>query len=282
MPMPKRDIKDSVFTFLFSDLEYTKQLYLSLHPEDTEIRDEDFKLVTLENILAIGQYNDLGFQVRDKLILLVEAQSTFSPNIPLRMLMYLAKTYNEYIEEHQLSLYREKKVSIPRPELYVIYTGEKEAPDILRLSDMYEGSGSADLAVRVLRDGQPGDILSQYVDFCQVANEQVSLYGRTDEALMSTIQICQERGILVPFLDCRKKEVVDIMTRLFSQEKAWEMELAANARENREAGRVEGRVEGRMEAQADMLRRLLQKFSILEVSQIMGIPQSEIERLTKI
>ena len=45
---------------------------------------------------------------------------------------------------------------------------------------------------------------------------------------------------------------------------------------------MEGRVEGRMEAQADMLRRLLQKFSILEVSQIMGIPQSEIERLTKI
>lgn len=282
MPEPKRDIKDSVFTFLFSDIEYTKQLYLSLHPEDTDIRDEDFRLVTLENILAIGQYNDLGFQVRDKLILLVEAQSTFSPNIPLRMLMYLAKTYNEYIEEHQLSLYREKKVSIPRPELYVIYTGEKEAPDILRLSDMYEGSGSADLTVRVLRDGQPGDILSQYVDFCQVANEQVSLYGRTDEALMSTIQLCLEQGILVPFLDSRKKEVVDIMTRLFSQEKAWEMELAANARENREAGRVEGRLEGRMEAQADMLRRLLQKFSILEVSQIMGIPQSEIERLTKI
>ena len=282
MPEPKRDIKDSVFTFLFSDIEYTKQLYLSLHPEDTDIRDEDFRLVTLENILAIGQYNDLGFQVRDKLILLVEAQSTFSPNIPLRMLMYLAKTYNEYIEEHQLSLYREKKVSIPRPELSGIYTGEIDAPDILRLSDMYEVSGSADLTVRVLRDGQPGEIHSQYVDFCQVANEQVSLYGRTDEALMSTIQLCLEQGILVPFLDSRKKEVVDIMTRLFSQEKAWEMELAANARENREAGRVEGRVEGRMEAQADMLRRLLQKFSILEVSQIMGIPQSEIERLTKI
>jgi len=59
------------------------------------------------------------------------------------------------------------------------------------------------------------------------------------------------------------------MTRLFRQEKVWEMELAANARENREAG------------QADMLRRLLQKFSILEVSQITDIPQSEIERLTR-
>ena len=63
------------------------------------------------------------------------------------------------------------------------------------------------------------------------------------------------------------------MTRLFSQEKVWEMELAANARENRDAGRMEG--------QADILRRLLQKFSILEVSQIMDIPQSEIEWLTK-
>lgn len=51
------------------------------------------------------------------------------------------------------------------------------------------------------------------------------------------------------------------------------MELAATARENRDAGRMEG--------QADILRRLLQKFSILEVSQIMDIPQSEIEWLTK-
>ena len=279
MPEPKRDIKDSVFTFLFSDIEYTKQLYLSLHPEDTDIRDEDFRLVTLENILAIGQYNDLGFQVRDKLILLVEAQSTFSPNIPLRMLMYLAKTYNEYIEEHQLSLYREKKVCIPRPELYVIYTGEKEAPDILRLSDMYEGSGSADLTVRVLRDGQPGDILSQYVDFCQVANEQVSLYGRTDEALMSTIQLCLEQGILVPFLDSRKKEVVDIMTRLFSQEKAWEMELAAHAREEREEGRKEGREEGEQMGMANLLKKMLANASILDVSRITGISQEEITRI---
>lgn len=63
------------------------------------------------------------------------------------------------------------------------------------------------------------------------------------------------------------------MTRLFSQEKVWEMELAASAREEREKGRVAER--------AEMLRRLLQKFSILEVSQLMDIPQSEIERLTK-
>lgn len=275
MPVPKRDIKDSVFTFLFSDLEYTKQLYLSLHPEDTTVQADDIKLVTLENILAIGQYNDLGFQVRDKLILMVEAQSTFSPNIPLRMLMYLAKTYNEYLEENSLSLYHNTKVIIPRPELYVVYTGGQKTPATLKLSDMYEGAAGVEVEVKVLQDGQPGDILSQYVDFCQVSNEQVSLYGRTDEALMSTIQICRERGILVPFLDSRKKEVVDIMTRLFSQEKVWEMELAANARENREEGRKEGQQEGI----AKLLKQMLANASILDVSRITGIPQEEITRM---
>lgn len=88
---------------------------------------------------------------------------------------------------------------------------------------------------------------------------------------------------LVPFLDSRKKEVLNIMIRLFSQEKVWEMELAATARENWEAGFkegfIEGFIEGFMEGRADMLRRLLQKFSILEASQITDIPQREIEWL---
>ena len=283
MAEPKRTIKDSIFTFLFGEPEYTMELYQALHPEDTTVKDSDVKLVTLQNVLANGLYNDLGFQVRDKLILLVEAQSTFSENIPLRMLLYLAATYKDYVEEHKLSLYREKKVSIPRPELYVVYTGNKKhVPDELKLSSLFEGDGSVELSVKVLRDDGKGSIVDQYIAFSKIVDEQVKLHGRTDEALYETLRICRERKILKPFLDSREKEVVDIMTRLFSQEKAWEMELAANARENREAGRVEGRVEGRMEAQADMLRRLLQKFSILEVSQIMGIPQSEIERLTKI
>lgn len=109
MAEPKRTIKDSIFTFLFGEPEYTMELYQALHPEDTTVKDSDVKLVTLQNVLANGLYNDLGFQVRDKLILLVEAQSTFSENIPLRMLLYLAATYKDYVEEHKLSLYREKR-----------------------------------------------------------------------------------------------------------------------------------------------------------------------------
>ena len=58
----RRNFKDSVFTFLFSDPKYARELYLYLHPEDTDVTEEECRLVTTKNILAIGQYNDLGFK----------------------------------------------------------------------------------------------------------------------------------------------------------------------------------------------------------------------------
>lgn len=57
----KRTAKDTVFTSLFREKEYLLQLYQSLHPEDTAAREEDLTIITLENILAGGIYNDLGF-----------------------------------------------------------------------------------------------------------------------------------------------------------------------------------------------------------------------------
>ena len=104
MSKMKYTLKDSVFTFIFKQPEYARQLYLALHPEDTDVTEADCKLVTLENILTTGMYNDIGIQVRDKMILLIEAQSTFSVNIVLRILLYLAATYKEYAEEQKMTV----------------------------------------------------------------------------------------------------------------------------------------------------------------------------------
>lgn len=224
MPEMKRAVKDSIFTYLFKQPEYTRQLYLTLHPEDTSVTEDDFKLVTLENILTTGLYNDLGIQVRDKLILLAEAQSTFSVNITLRMLMYLAETYKAYTEEQKLDLYSSKQLSIPRPELYVIYTGEKETvPEVLHLSDLYEGTGSVEVEVKVLRGAGSGSVVDQYVRFCEIIDEQRKLYGYTVKAIEETLRICSEEDILMPFLASRQKEVLDIMVTLFDQEKVMEI-----------------------------------------------------------
>ncbi len=219
MPNMKYTVKDSVFTYLFKQPEYTRKLYLTLHPEDQEVTEEDCKVLTLENILTNGMHNDLGFQVRGKLIFLIEAQSTFSLNIVLRLLLYLAMTYKEYIEEHMLDIYSTTTVFVPRPELYVLYTGDqKDIPDTLYLSEMYEGGGDAELKVHVLRDKGTNSIIDQYVRFCKIADVQRKKYGRTNKAIEKTIQICIEQGILVPFLESRQKEVHDIMSLLFDQD----------------------------------------------------------------
>lgn len=124
----KRIIKDCVFTDLFRMPEYLLALYQTLHPEDLETTAEDLKDITISNVLVDDIYNDLGFRVNNRLIILAEAQSTWSENIIVRSLLYLADTYQRYIDENQLDIYQTKKVLLPRPELYVIFTGERKEP----------------------------------------------------------------------------------------------------------------------------------------------------------
>ena len=100
-----------------------RELYLALHPEDTDVTEDDLTDITIENVLVNDLYNDLGFRVGDKRIILVEAQSTWSPNILIRSLLYVATTYQQYIDDRHLDVYTSKKICIPKPELYVIYTG---------------------------------------------------------------------------------------------------------------------------------------------------------------
>lgn len=71
----KRQSKDSVFVSLFTDVNYVLQLYKELHPEDTGVTVEDIDVKTIRSVLVNTQYNDLGFFVKDKFIVLVEAQS---------------------------------------------------------------------------------------------------------------------------------------------------------------------------------------------------------------
>lgn len=71
----KRTIKDSVFTDLFGMKKYLFQMYQALHPEDKETTEDDLTDIRLKNILVDDIYNDLGFSVGGRLIILTEAQS---------------------------------------------------------------------------------------------------------------------------------------------------------------------------------------------------------------
>ena len=218
---PKRKIKDSVFTNLFQDKKYLLQLYRALHPEDCNVTEDEIADVTIKHVLIDADYNDLGFSVGDRLMVLVESQSTWTWNIIIRALMYLIQTYHDYFKRTNQNLYGSKKVNMPKPELYVIYTGErKNIPETISLrEEFFCGAKIAiDAEVKVLYREDEKDIIGQYIIFSKVYNEQRKRYGNTKQAVMETIRICKDRNVLKEYLESREQEVVDIMMTLFDDE----------------------------------------------------------------
>ncbi|MCQ5167982.1 hypothetical protein NE645_18750, partial [Roseburia hominis] len=61
------------------------------------------------------------------------------------------------------------------------------------------------------------DIISQYVTFTKVYNEQMKQYGRTRETIMETIRICKDKNVLREYLQSREKEVVSIMLAMYDE-----------------------------------------------------------------
>lgn len=159
MQRPKRTAKDTVFTSLFRDKENLLQLYQALHPEDRKTKQEDLTIVTLENIMSGGIYNDLGFQLKEKLIFLIEAQSTWTMNILVRAFMYLVKSYQDYIYKTAQNIYGSKKVTLPKPEIYVIFTGSrKKRPESISFAEeFFPGEECClDVKIRMIYDGKKG------------------------------------------------------------------------------------------------------------------------------
>lgn len=121
-----RQAKNSVFLNLFTRREYQLKLYKELFPEDATITEDDLELVTIENVLTIHPYNDLGLLARGKLIVLAEAQSTWSANIIFRLADYYYDSVMNYLVIKNEDLHSSVKVDIPDVEAFVIYTGKKK------------------------------------------------------------------------------------------------------------------------------------------------------------
>ncbi len=219
--MAKRTAKNSVFLDLFQNKSYLLRLYKTLHPEDTTATEDSLTDVTIENVLTDNLYNDLGFIVNNKLMILIEAQSTWTMNILIRILLYLAQSYHEYFQRTSQNYYKSKKIKMPKPELYVIFTGNKgEKPDKISLSKEFFEGANIDIEVRakVIYESDNDDIINQYIIFCKVFNEQTRQHGMTRTAVTETIRICKNRNVLKEYLLNREKEVVTIMMSLFDEE----------------------------------------------------------------
>ena len=252
--------KDSVFYDMFSRPEYLIQLYRTLHPEDIESTEDDLTDITLKTILSEGVYNDLGFQVKDKLLILVEAQSTWSPSIVIRSMIYMMQTLQEYFNNHNINLYKNKHIKVPKPELYVIYNKKRiEQKEYLSFKEEYFNGEECyiDAKVKMIYLDDSDSIINQYIKFCLVLDDQIKLYGRSIKAIEETIRICKEADILAEYLKSREVEVKNIMHTLFDQQRIDEL--------------------NQMDITFKMIKNLMEscKWSIEQAMSALKIPESD-------
>ena len=230
----KGNVKDSIFCNLFRIKRYLLQLYQALHPEDAGMTEEGLENVTINHVFTNGIYNDLCFTAGGRLILMLEAQSTWSVNVIIRMFIYLAQTYHEYFKGNSINLYGSKKAVMPEPELYVVYTGDrKKRQEYISLSEEYFGvkNTNIELKAKVIYGSKGNDILEQYIKFTKVYNGQVKEHGRTKKAVIETIRICKNENLLKEYLESREKEVVGIMMALFDQEEVFDTYVKSERKE---------------------------------------------------
>ena len=244
-----REYKDSVFTLLFGEKRNLIELYNAIF--DTRYgSDTDIQITTLRNVLFMDQVNDISFVIDGKIVVLIEHQSTLNNNMPLRMLLYIARIYEKICDNE--NLYRTKRITIPRPEFIVLYNGIEDAPDVqtLKLSDMFAKYGEnnpieLELEVKVynINKGRNPQIaqrsatLSGYEFFVQRVREYQKETKDLREAISRAINDCINRNILETFLKNHGSEVTNMLLT------EWKFEDALRVRE--QEGREEGEEKGK-------------------------------------
>ena len=88
-----------------------------------------------------------------------------------------------------------------------------------------------EIKVKMIYGTENNDIISQYVYFSKVYNEQRKLHGATRKAVEETIRICKNADVLKEYLEQRKQEVVTMMMTLFDEEQLMKNHDASIRRE---------------------------------------------------
>lgn len=219
-----RQAKNSVFLNLFMRKEYQLQLYKELFPQDTTITEDDLEMITMDNVLTIHPYNDLGLLARGKLIVLAEAQSTWSVNIIFRLADYYFDSAMSYLKIRKADLHSSVKVDVPDVEAFVIYTGKKRVEkDFLSLNQEFFGGdpGKPEFKARIIHGAYRGGIIEEYMGFCRIWDENVLKANTPEEkqrAVTITIDLCIQKGYLVKYLEEHRPEAERIMMTMFTPE----------------------------------------------------------------
>jgi predicted transposase/invertase (TIGR01784 family) len=257
-PKANREFKNSVFTLLFNEEEAIRDISGAVSAMLGKEIDPNtpIKKTTLQNALLGGKLNDLSFVLDDKLIVLIEHQSTINKNMPLRMLHYICEIYNHLYEKKDL--YKKEKILIPKPVFIVLYNGEEDIKDFEEylLSDLFKDFDISKeplfLELRVLvyniNKGHCVEIVTQspllcdYIAFVEEVREISKQEGMNPELAMErAIENCIKKDILTKFLNRHKEEVMKMLVAEWD----YELDMEVAKEEAHEKGLSKGRDEER-------------------------------------
>ena len=127
MAVDNTQYKDRLFNFLFGSEEnkaWTLSLYNAVN--GSSYTDPDaIEITTIKEIMYLGMHNDVSFLIAEEMAL-YEQQSTYNPNMPLRLLQYAGNLYEKYVKENKLNKYGRELLRLPVPKLVVFYNGTME------------------------------------------------------------------------------------------------------------------------------------------------------------
>ena len=281
--------KDRLFNFIFGkeeNREWTLSLYNAMNGSHyTDASKIEFN--TLENVLYMGMKNDTSFLISDKLSV-YEHQSTFNPNMPLRLLEYVSKLYSKYISDNRYNKYGETLIMLPTPKLVVFYNGvaEKEDEVILRLSDSFSEKGrkEADIEVRVrmvnVNYGHNDKLmeacrpLAEYSWFIKEIRKNKKDHDMI-KAVDKAIEVMPKDYIIRSFLTSHKAEVMGMLDTEYNEEEVMEL--------FRRDSFLEGKAEGKAEARLSSVKSLMENMSLTleNALDILGIKGDEREAVLK-
>lgn len=269
-PAAHRQYKNNLFIFLFSKKkEYALSLYNAVNGSHYT-NEEDLQLKRLEDVLFIEMKNDVSF-LFDGALNLYEHQSTFSYNMPLRGLFYLADLYRKLIPGD--SLYRKKRIWIPTPKYMVFYNGPVEDMNVdkleLRLSDAFEvpdESKGFEWTATVLNIN-PGfneklfaacEVLREYTEFVEVVRKNAKAMDM-NKAMAEAIKKCLEKNILVEFLNEYGKELEEMSWERYDTERILQIQHEEALEDAREEGLRLGLEEGRAKGMQQGIQQGMQQ-----------------------
>ena len=297
----RKNYKDGVFRKLFADKEKLIELYNALSGSDYSL-DTELEIVTLDNSIFGDLKNDLAFVIDDKFIILVEHQSTVNPNMPLRMLIYIAQQYEKLCYSNEI--YSRRRIAIPVPEFYVFYNGLAEVPieEELKLSDAFKVKCDKiplEVIVRLINVNYEKGAellarcrtLNEYSRFIYLIREKAKGM-KLQQAVEETIDECMREGMLRDFLKKNGGEIMSILCHELTREECEairENDGYLRGLEEGEArgiakGEARGRTQGVLEGKAEEKKIIARNFKLAGIpidiiAENTGLTAEEIELL---